>query len=72
MTFRTWQVEKIKYCEHVGHDIALEVEVIYPAEHLPDPKPLVVAHRCSDATACNMFDRQVCKWCGTNPDHDPM
>ena len=72
MVLKTWQIEKIKYCEHVGHEIAMEVEVIYPSEILPDPRPLVVAHRCSNAVACNMFDKAVCKWCGTNPDHDPM
>ena len=22
MAFRTWQVSKIKYCDHIGHEIA--------------------------------------------------
>ena len=72
MAFRTWQIEKIKYCEHVGHEIALEADVIYPAEELPDSPPRIVAHRCSNAAACNMMDKAACKWCGTNPDVDPM
>ena len=72
MAFRTWQIEKIKYCEHVGHEIALEAEVIYPADELPDSPPRIVAHRCSNAEACNMLDKTTCKWCGTNHDHEPM
>ncbi len=72
MAFRTWQIEQIKYCEHVGREIALETEVAYPAEHLPEQQPRVIAHRCSNAAACNMFDKAVCKWCGTNPDHNPL
>ena len=57
MAFRTWQIEKIKYCEHVGHEIALEAEVIYPADELPDSPPRIVAHRCSNAQPCNMLDK---------------
>ncbi|MEW5939892.1 MAG: hypothetical protein AB1750_09545 [Chloroflexota bacterium] len=72
MAFRAWQIEKIKYCERVGHEVALEAEVVYPAEHLPDQPPHILARRCSNAAACNQFDQAACKWCGTNPDHDPM
>jgi hypothetical protein len=71
MALRTWQVQKLKYCEHVGHEIALEVEVIYPAENLPEQAPRVLAHRCSNALECNLLDKPVCAWCGTNPDHKP-
>ena len=56
MSLRTWQVEKIKYCENVGHEIALETEVVHPAEHLPEQAPRVLAHRCSNALECNMMD----------------
>jgi hypothetical protein len=71
MAFRTWQVSKIKYCEHIGHEIALESEVVYPAEQLPDQPPRLIARRCSNALVCNQIDKPVCVWCGTNPDHDP-
>lgn len=71
MTFRTWQVSKIKYCEHVRQEIALEAEVVYPAEHLPDQPPRVIARRCSNAMECNLYDKPGCAWCGTNPDHRP-
>lgn len=71
MAVRTWQVEKIEYCEHAGHEVALEAEVVYPADHLPD-QPRVVAHRCSSAIVCNQFDKPTCVWCGTNPDHNPL
>lgn len=72
MAYRTWQIEKIKYCEHVGHEIALEAEVVYPAEQLPEQAPRILAHRCSNAAACNQIDKATCKWCGTNPDVDTM
>ncbi|MBI5841470.1 MAG: hypothetical protein HZB19_15365 [Chloroflexi bacterium] len=70
MAERTWQVQQIKYCERVGHEIALENEVVYPAEHLPDQPPRIIAHRCSNAIECNMIDKASCAVCGTNPDVD--
>ncbi|MEW6403590.1 MAG: hypothetical protein AB1649_17480 [Chloroflexota bacterium] len=70
MAERTWQVQKIKYCEHVGHEIALESEVVYPAEFLPEQPPRILAHRCSNALECNMVDKASCALCGTNPDLD--
>jgi hypothetical protein len=72
MTLRIWQVEKIKYCEHAGHDIALETEVVLPAEYLPEQAPRVLAHRCSNAPECNMLDKPACVWCGTNPNYEPV
>jgi hypothetical protein len=72
MAERAWQVEKIKYCEHVGHEIALENEVVYPAEYLPDQPPRIIAHRCSNAVECNMMDKASCALCGTNPELDPV
>jgi len=71
MAFRTWQVSKIKYCEQIGHEIALESDVVYPAEHLPDQPPRVFARRCSNALVCNSLDKPGCVWSGTNPNHDP-
>ncbi len=70
MALRTWQVNKIQYCEHAGHEIALENEVVYPAEHLPDQPPRILARRCSNAIECNLMDKAACTWCGTNPDHE--
>jgi hypothetical protein len=72
MAFRTWQVEKIQYCERVGHEIALENEVVYPAEFLPEQPPRILAHRCSNAVDCNLMDKAACSWCATNPGHDPV
>ena len=68
MAERTWQVQKIKYCEHVGHEIAIENEVVYPAEQLPDQPPRILARRCSNALECNMVEKASCALCGTNPD----
>jgi len=72
MAEKTWHVEKIKHCEHVGHDVAIENQVVYPAEHLPDQPPRVIAHRCSNAIECNMVEKSTCALCGTNPDLDPV
>jgi hypothetical protein len=72
MAFRTWQVDKIKYCELVGQEVALEMDVVYPAEHLPDQPPRVNAHRCSNAMICNQLEKPTCIWCGTNPDRKPL
>ncbi len=70
MAERTWQVQRIKYCEHAGHEIAIENEVVYPAEQLPDQPPRILARRCSNAIECNMVDKASCALCGTNPDLD--
>jgi len=70
MILRTWQVNKIQYCEHAGHEIALETEVVFPAEQMPDQPPRILARRCSNAIECNLMDKSSCSWCGTNPGHE--
>ena len=72
MAFRTWHVNKIKYCELAGSEVVLENEVIYPAENLPDQPPRVNAHRCSSAVICNQTDRPGCIWSGKNPDRQSL
>ncbi|MBK9925901.1 MAG: hypothetical protein IPP66_11490 [Anaerolineales bacterium] len=71
MTQKKWQISKIRYCEHVGHEIFLESQVVYPSDQMPDQPPHVVAQRCSHALECNAMDKMVCAWCGTNPDVRP-
>jgi hypothetical protein len=72
MAYRTWQVSKLQYCDHVGHEVAIEKEVVFPAEFLPEQPPRVLARRCSNAMDCNQFEKPTCVWCGTNPDYDPI
>jgi len=72
MAQKKWQMSKVRYCERVGHEIALETQVVYPAEYLPDQPPRILAHRCSNAMECNRIDRMTCAWCGTNPDYKPV
>ena len=50
MAEKIWQVEKIKYCEHVGHEVQIENEVVYPAENLPDQPPRIT---CASLLQCN-------------------
>ena len=72
MAEKIWQVEKIKYCEHVGREVQIENEVVYPAENLPDQPPRIVARRCSNALECNLLEKAACALCGTNPGIDPV
>jgi hypothetical protein len=72
MAEKIWHVEKIKFCEHVGQDVTIEDEVVYPAEYLPDQPARVLAHRCSHALECNLLEKPACNLCGTNPDLDPV
>jgi hypothetical protein len=71
MAERTWEVSKVRFCEHVKRDVALEAEVLYPVDILPDPAR-VLSHRCSLGMECNQFAQPTCIWAGTNPDHDPL
>ena len=68
MAQKKWQVSKVRYCEHVGQDVALEV----PADQIPDQPPHVTAHRCSKAMECNKIDKMVCAYCFTNPNENPV
>jgi hypothetical protein len=72
MSVKTWQPIKVCYCQHVGSEVALEAELIYPAEWLPDQNPRVNAHRCSRGMTCNLDGRPSCIWAGTNPAIDPF
>ena len=36
MAFRTWQIDKIKYCEHVGHEIASKRKSSIPPSTCPN------------------------------------
>jgi len=72
MAQRTWQPIKAQYCSRAGDEVQLEVEVVYPAEYLPDQEPRVLAHRCSHAMICNLEKQASCIWAGTNPAYDPF
>lgn len=72
MTKKVWQTIKVQYCRHAEGEVALEAEVLYPGEHLPDQGPRVVAHRCSKGSACGLMSESACVWAGTNPTYDPF
>jgi hypothetical protein len=72
MAVKTWQKIKVQYCQHAGGEVALEAEVLYPEEHLPDQGPRVVAHRCSRGLECGLLEEAACVWAGTNPTYDPF
>jgi hypothetical protein len=72
MAVKMWQPIKISYCDHVTTEVALEAELIYPSEWLPDQYPRVGAHRCSHGIGCNLDGRPSCIWAGTNPTFDPF
>jgi hypothetical protein len=72
MVDKAWQVIKVRYCDHAGAEVAMEVELVFPAEFLPEQQPRVIGHRCSRAIACNLDNRASCVWAGTNPTFDPF
>ncbi len=72
MSTKSWEVIKTSYCHHIGQQVALQAELAYPAEWLPDQAPRVLAHRCSQALGCNLDGRPSCLWAGTNPVIDPF
>jgi hypothetical protein len=72
MPVRSWQPVKVCICHHVGEEVALEADVVYPAEWLPEQPPRIIAHRCSHGLACNLDGRPSCVWAGTNPAIDPF
>lgn len=72
MATKTWQPIKTCYCQHVGIEVYLEAELIYPAEWLPDQYPRIISHRCSRGMDCNLDERISCIWAGTNPTVDPF
>jgi hypothetical protein len=72
MTKKVWQPIKVQYCQHVKGEVALEAEVLYPGEHLPDQNPRIVAHRCSQGMQCGLLSEGACVWAGTNPAYDPF
>ena len=72
MSERRWEVSKTVICDHIHRRVALETEVVYPGEYLPDQPPRVLAHRCSRAITCNQTSKPACIWAGTNPGYDPF
>ncbi len=72
MSYRTWETIKMRYCEHVGRQVALEADTVYPAEHLPDQPPRLLSHRCSCAGECAANQMPGCTWNGANPHYDPF
>ncbi len=72
MAHKVWQVVKVRYCEHAGDEVAMEAEMIFPSDILPDQQPRIVAHRCSRGLACNLVGHASCIWAGTNPVFDPF
>jgi hypothetical protein len=72
MAEKSWEVIKVRYCQHVAKEVGLEVEAVYPAEWMPDQPARIVAHRCSHAFACSLDTRPACVWAGSNPAYDPF
>lgn len=72
MAEKMWKDIKTIRCSHVGCDVELEVEEIYPAEFYPDQSPRLGAHRCSHGIQCSLDDSHTCLWAGTNPGYDPF
>lgn len=72
MAVKVWQPEKICFCDRVGKEVALEVEMVYPSDIMPDMVERVMAHRCSHASECTWFEKPACIWSGSHPTYDPF
>jgi hypothetical protein len=72
MSYLTWKSIKECECERIGEEVALEVQLVYPSEFLPDQPPRVLAHRCSKGLECNLIEKPACVWAGTSPGYDPF
>jgi len=72
MAQKKWEVIKVRYCQHVNHKVALQAEVVYPADVLPDQPARILAHRCSEGVRCMITNSQACSWSGGNPNFDPF
>ncbi|MDZ4159571.1 MAG: hypothetical protein U1B80_07260 [Anaerolineaceae bacterium] len=72
MTLKSWQDLKLRYCDRAGCEVALQAEMVYPAEHLPEQPPRVFAHRCSHAVNCMLHRKSACLWAGGDPAYDPF
>ncbi len=67
-----WEQVKTIYCQRARGEAALEVEVMVPAEPIPDWPKRVIAHRCSLAQDCEVQGIGNCCWTGANPLNDPF
>jgi hypothetical protein len=73
MSYRTWEIIKVRYCEHARRQVALEADAVYPAEFLPDQPPRLLSHRCSCGSECAANQLPAgCVWNGANPLYDPF
>ena len=72
MSERNWQPTRVIFCQRIGKEVTLEVELVYPPELMPNQNPRVVARRCSYGIDCNLDERGSCVWAGTNPVIDPF
>lgn len=72
MAQKSWNTVKVQYCDRVDSDVALEVQVVYPSEIMPEQPPRILARRCSKGMECNLANHPGCFWSGTNPGYDPF
>lgn len=72
MSEKIWETQKVQYCQHVNEQVSLQVQVVYPADFLPDQPGRILARRCSHGSACNLDNKPSCVWAGTNPSFDPF
>ncbi|HPO59057.1 MAG TPA: hypothetical protein PLV53_09450 [Anaerolineaceae bacterium] len=72
MAIQRWDTLKVQFCERAGKKVALQANLVFPAEHLPEQPPRITAHRCSNGLECNQFNSPTCTWAGTVPAYDPF
>ena len=73
MAEKKWYVSKVRYCEHVGHEIELWRPKLYflrsiclNSNHVSSPTVVPMQWNAMQ------INKPACAWCGTNPDYRPL
>jgi hypothetical protein len=68
---KQWESIKRQYCDKAGCQVALQAQIIYPIDYLPD-NPRILGERCSHGDLCLKERLGSCAYSGGDPDFDPF
>jgi hypothetical protein len=72
MAVCTWEMSETRFCDHIHQDVALETQLVFPADFLPDQNPRILSHRCSQGGHCTLFSQPTCVWVDILPALKPI
>lgn len=71
MAIRNWVTINKRFCDKVGCQVALQAQVIYPIDYLPD-NLRILSERCSHGDLCLKERFGSCGFSGGDPGIDPF